>query len=228
MGTLHEVYQLKPKVIISAVILHVRKCQENLFSEKYNFNKNLYNKRQGIFSNTGVTSSTDGKIERYAMHANEKTIDFEESGLYVSIQGGSKYGFENDFNEFLNTMSAYLEDALFYVFWDTIMYRYEIKSGKLYFESTENFPNWNYSFEKYILANYSSSQQIIADFYVEETDGMILHHIERIKYNDDPKEFYEVEEYEELLTKINHYKEYISIEKFKELKYWLKTQIDNY
>lgn len=228
MGTLHEVYQLKPKVIISSAILCFRKDQENLFLEKYNIVKNLYNKRQGIFSHIGVTNSIDGKMERYAMHANEKTIDFEESGLYVSIQGGSKYGFENDFNEFLNTISAYLEDALFYVFWDTIMYRYEIISGKLYFESTENFAHWNYSFEKYILANYSSSKQIIGDFYVEETDEMILHHIERIKYDDDPKEFYEVEEYEELLAKINHYKEYISIERFTELENWLKTQINNY
>jgi hypothetical protein len=228
MGTLHKVYQLKPKVIISGAILRIKKDQENLFSEKYNVDKNLYNKRQGIFSNTGVTNSTDGKIERYAIYANEKIIDFEKSGLYISIQDGSKYGFEKDFNEFLSEMSPYLEDALFYVFWDTIIYRYEIINGKLYFESTENFANWNYSFEEYILANYFSSQQIIADFYIEETDEMILRYTERIKYDDDPKEFYEVEEYEDMLTKINHYKEYISIERFTELEYWLKTQIDNY
>jgi len=228
MGTLHEVYQLKPKVIIFGVILRVKKDQENLFSEKYNIDKNLHNERQGIFSNTGVTNSTDGKIARYAMHANEKTIDFEEPGLYVSIQAGSKYGFEKDFNEFLNEMSPYLEDALFYVFWDIIIYRYEIINGKLYFESTENFANWNYSFEEYLLANYSSFQQIITDFYVEETDEMILRHNTRIKYDDDPKEFYEIEEYEELLVKINYYKEHISIKRFTELEDWLKTQINNY
>ncbi|UKB83357.1 hypothetical protein LF887_20450 [Chryseobacterium sp. MEBOG06] len=228
MGTLHEVYQLQPKVLTCGAILRVRKDQETLFLEKYAINRDLYNEGQGIFSNTFVTHSDNGKVRRYALYAKEKIIDFEEPGVYISIQDGSKNGFGRDFDELIHEMSPYLEDTLFYVIWDFIINRYEIKNGKLHFKSTENFSSWNYNFEDYLLANYTSSTQLIADFYVEKANELILLHNRLKEYGNNPNELYEIEEYEELLANINNHKKYISIGRFTELENWLKVQINEY
>lgn len=227
MGTLHQVYQLKPKVLTYGAILRVLKDQENLFLEKYMINKNLYHKGQDIFPNIFITNSNNRKVRRYALYATERIIDFEESGIYVSIQDGSKSGFY-DFEKYVNEMSPYLENALFYVIWDSIITRYEIKDRKLYCETTQNFDRWNYKFCEYITANYTSQKQLITDFYVEEINELILFHNELIGYGDNPNDYYDPEDYEDLLNKINNYKEYISLEKFTELENWLKIQIDYY
>lgn len=228
MGTLNEVYQLKPKVINSGAILPVRKDKEHLFQEKYIGSRTGYSDGYGIFSNTFVTKSDDGKIRRYAIYANERIIDFGKPGLYVAIQDGSKHGFGRDFNEFLNNIAPYLEDALFYIIWDAEISRYEITDGKLYFRSSDDFNRWNFSFEEYLIAEYSDNRQIIADFHVDITHEMIARHNERIKFSEDPKEFYDPEEYEDLLHKINSYKNDISANEFKKLETWLKDQIDSY
>ncbi len=228
MGTLHEVYQLKPRVINPGAILKVCKDKENLFLEKHPINKNIYNKSQGFSSDTFITNSNDGKVERVAMYATERIIDFEEPGIYISIQDGSKYGFVN-FENFLTDLTPYLDDALFYVIWDFIISRYEIKNRKLYFKSTEDFALWDYNFEKYVLANYASSKQLIAEFYIEKTNEMILRHVEMIKNGENPKEWYhEMEDYEDLLNKLYHYKERIPTVKFQELEDWLKVQMETY
>jgi hypothetical protein len=228
MGTLHEVYQVKPKVINSGAILPVRKDKEHLFHEKYIGSRTDCSDGYGIFSNTFVTKSDNGKIMRCAIYANERIIDFGTPGLFVAIQDGSKYGFGSDFNEFLSNLSPYLEDALFYIIWDNLISRYEITEGKLYFRTSNDFDLWNYIFEEYLIAEYTDNPQIIADFHVDITHEMIARHNERIKFGEDPREFYDPEEYEDLLHKINNYKKEISTEEFKKLEGWLKHQIDSY
>ncbi|HAO05710.1 MAG TPA: hypothetical protein DCQ50_01740 [Chryseobacterium sp.] len=229
MGDLHCVYQLKPKILTHGAILHIKKDQENIFLEKYKINKNIYNQGQEIFSNIFVTNSHDGKIHRYALYATVRTVDFKKSGVYISIQDGSKSGFI-DFEEHINEISPYLEDTLFYVVLSSTINRYEIKNGKLLFKITQdpNFDLWDYNFGKYLMANYPSEKQLIADFYTEEIHELIQFHLELTEDETDPKDYYDKEEYEEFLTKINDCKEYISIEKFKELEDWLKIQIDYY
>lgn len=229
MGDLHCVYQLKPRILTYGAILHVKKDQENIFLEKYKINKNIYNQGQEIFSNIFVTNSYDGKVRRYALYATARTVDFKKTGVYLSIQDGSKSGFI-DFEEHINEISPYLEDTLFYVVLSSTINRYEIKNGKLLFERTQdlNFDLWDYNFGKYLTANYPSEKQLIADFYTEEISELIRFHLELTDDETDPKDYYDKEEYEEFLTKINDYKEYISIEKFKELEDWLKIQIDYY
>jgi len=227
MGTLHEVYQLTPKVISCGAVLKVRTDRENIFSEKYAVDPSLYHKEQIIFSNIKVTHSSDGKIKNYAMYAAERIIDFENPGIYVSIKDGTKYGFEKDFDEFLSEMSPYLEDAIFYVIWDFIINRYEIKNGTLELRITRDFARWKYNFEEYVLDSYASSPKLIADFYVEETHDMVARHNEMIENGDDPKElYYEIEDYEDLLSKISNYKNHISTQEFKKLEGWLKAQIN--
>ncbi|MGH1519847.1 hypothetical protein [Chryseobacterium sp. JK1] len=226
MGTLHEVYQLTPKVTRHGAILRVRTDRENLFSEKYSPHQKTYNKGQEIFCNIFVTHTNNGKVRRYALYAAERVIDFKKPGTYLSIQGGTKYGFESDFDEILNEMSFYLEDALFYVTGELRISRYEIKNGTLDFSTTWDFDCWNYNFEEYLLANDLSSPQLIADLYTEETNELFLFHNELIEVGDSSKYYYEAEDYEELLSKISNYKSHIETEKFKKLEDWLKTQIN--
>jgi len=227
MGTLHSVYQLQSRVLNSGAILRVRKDKESLFSEKYTIiNQANDDGTFGIFSNTFIINARDGKVRRYSVYAAERIIDCKEPGIYVCIQSGSKYGFDDNFNAFLKEMAPYLEDSLYYVIWDDEISRYEITDGEFYFKSTTDFDRWNYNFEAYLLANYSDSKQLMADYYVEEADEMILRHNEMIKVGDDPKElYYEIEDYEDLFHKISNYQSYIETGKFTQLTNWLHAQI---
>ncbi|GAA5097340.1 hypothetical protein GCM10023210_32300 [Chryseobacterium ginsengisoli] len=229
MGDLHCVYQLKPKVLTNGTILRVKKDQENIFLEKYKISKNFHNKGQEISPNIFIINSNDGKVRRYALYATARIINFEESGVYVSIQDGRKSGFI-DFEESMAEISPYLENALFYVVVGTSISKYEIKDEQLLFERTldSKFDSWDYNFGKYLSRNYTSDKQLIADFYTEDTNELILYHNELIEDGCNPKEYYDKEEYEEQLAIINNYKQYISIEKFKELEDWLKIQINYY
>jgi len=230
MGTLHSVYQLKSRVLNSGAILRVRKDKESLFSEKYTqINQTSNRGTFGIFSNTFITNAPDGKVRRYSVYATERVIDCKEPGIYVCIQCGSKSGFDNDFNTFLKDMALYLEDSLFYVIWDHIISRYEITNGELYFKSTTDFDRWNYDFGEYLIQNYTDSKQLIADYYVEQVNEIIIWHEEMIGLGEDPKAlYYDLEDYETLLHQISNCKNDIATEKFKAIEDWLTTQIDNY
>ncbi|AWH86019.1 hypothetical protein HYN59_13270 [Flavobacterium album] len=225
MGTLHEVYQLKPRVLNSGSILKVSKEKANSFLEKYPASKNVYNEARGFSQDTFIINSTDGKIERFAMYTTERIIDCGEPGIYLSVQDGSKHGFIN-FEKFLEELTPYLDDALFYVIWDHIISRYEIKKGKFLFETKTNYADWGYDFEEYLFANYAYSGQLIADYYIEKCNEMMLHHLEIINDGDDLKErYYEEEEYENLLQRLHDYKKFISQEKLGELEEWLRLQL---
>lgn len=182
MGTLHEVYQLKPKVLHCGTILRVRKDKETAFLEKYTDPQIDYtNNGHEIFTNTFVINAPDGKVRRYALYAAERVIDFKESGIYIAILDSSKKGFGSDFDALICTMAPYLEDALFYVIWDFIISRYEITNGKLYFKNTRNFSDWNYDFGAYVKANYTDSEPIIGDYFADQTYDMVLLHNEMLE-----------------------------------------------
>lgn len=144
------------------------------------------------------------------------------------ILDSSKHGFDNDFNAFLNDIAPYLEDNLFYVTWDNRINRYEITAGTLSFKRTTDFDRWKYDFGEYLIQNYTTSKQIIANFYADQTYEMILRHKEMIDEGENPKELYDMEDYEELLHKISNYKNDMVASEFKALEDWLTAQIDTY
>ncbi|WP_165796725.1 MULTISPECIES: hypothetical protein [unclassified Chryseobacterium] len=49
-----------------------------------------------------------------------------------------------------------------------------------------------------------------------------------IKMNSDPKEIYDPEDYEELLEKLNNYKDFLPTDEAEECVSWLKEQIASY
>lgn len=225
MGTLHKVYQLKPKVIVDGAILLVKKDKEKSFLEKFPSSKPKEEDEWSIFSNTFVKRSNDGKVQRYAIYGSDRVIDFKESGIYLSIQSGSKYGFGNDFIEGIKNISPYLENTLFYVIYDHLISRFEIENGVLTLNSAKNFDEWNYRFEEYLACNYIQSPQTLADFYVDQIIESMMHQDEMIKKGNDPGSYFEIEEYEELLGKIWTYEKYIPLEIMKKLEPWLKERI---
>ncbi|MCX8526286.1 hypothetical protein OF897_20420 [Chryseobacterium formosus] len=224
MGELHGVNQLKPKIILGGAILQVKKEKEKEFLDKYS-NEFTYIGNWGISENTFATISDDGIVERYAMYYEDKVIDFKRPGIYIQIQGQSKYGPKgNSYIDFISNVAVYLEDALFCVdYYDTVD-QYEIIDGILTYQNKGKFDY----FDEYLILNYASSPEIIACYYAEEINETKLRHEEMIKIDSDPKEMYDQEDYEDLLNKINNYKEYISIEKFTKLEDWLKVQINYY
>ncbi|MFZ4930385.1 hypothetical protein [Chryseobacterium sp. Mn2064] len=229
MGNIYHVYQLKPKVVYTGAFLRVRKDKEIIFSEKYPLINQVHQKTSvlGIFENTFIMNSHDGKVRKDEYVGKDTIIDFEKPGIYVSIHSGSKYGFGRDFNEFLSIMSLYLEDALFYVTQDATISRYEIINGELHYNSNNDFGRWNYFIEEYVADTYSSSKQLVAELYVEETYEMIRRYDRHIEDGEDPEDFfYEAEDYKDLLNKITNYKSHIETEEFKKLEDWLKTQMN--
>ncbi len=229
MGTLHSVYQLKPKVINCGAILRVRKDKEMLFSEKYSIDQtNTIGNELNVFENTFVTNTPDGKVRKFGFYIDDKITDFKESGIYVYLQSGSKHGFDSDFVAFLNIMATFLEDTLFYVIPEDIIYRYEITDGTLYCKGPSNFDRWHYDFGAYLEENYADSRQLLADFYTEQIQDLKLYHIQMIKSGDEPHEFYDRDEYEALLDSLSNYKNHITTEKLKALEDWLNAQIASY
>lgn len=220
MGDLHGVTQLKPRIILGGAILKIKKEKEEAFLEKYPVGVTSLGE-MGIFDHTFMTISNDGIVERYAMYYDQKVIDFKTPGIYVQVRGQSKHG-PNRYNyvDFMSNLSAYLEDALFCVDYCDNIDKYEIKDGVLYFKDKGEFDE----FDDYLILDYASSPEIIADFYIERINELILFSNDLIE-NENLNDYYDQEDYEDLLNKIRNYKDYI--EKFKELEDWLKIQIDN-
>lgn len=224
MGELHGVKLLKPKIILGGAILKIKKEKEENFLKKYS-NEFTHTGEWGIFDNTFVVISNDGNVERCAMYYEYKVIDFKTPGIYIQIQGQSKSGPSRyDYVDFMSNLSPYLEDALFCVHYYDSIDQYEIKNGVLHFQNKGIFDY----FEDYLLLNYTSSPEIIAGYYVEEINEMKLGHEEMIKMDEDPKEMYDYEDYEELLDKFNNYKDFLPSSESEDAVFWLKEKLANY
>ncbi|KQT23806.1 hypothetical protein ASG22_07190 [Chryseobacterium sp. Leaf405] len=224
MGELHGVTQLKPRVILGGAILQVKKEKEKEFLEKY-ADERIHTSEWGIFNNTFAVISDDGILERCAMYYEDKIINFKKPGIYIQIQGQSKSGpGGNDYIDFMSNLSIYLEDALFCVYYFDNIDEYEIKEGVLNYQYKGKF----HYFEDYLLSDYASSPKIIADYYAEEIYEFQLRYEELIRMEDDPKERYDSEDYEELLDKLNNYKDFLPVDKAEECVSWLKEQVASY
>lgn len=224
MGELHGVTQLKPRVIIGGAILKVKKEKEQEFLEKYS-NEQTHIGEWGIFNQTYVKISENGFVERRALYYEQKIIDFKISGIYIQIEGLSKHGPDSyNYVDFMNNLSYFLENALFYVDYFDSIDRYEIIDGILQFQKRDEINN----FEDYFILNYNSSPQTIARYYAEKVDEIKRSNEDIIKMNSDPKEIYDPEDYEELLDKLNNYKDFLPTDEAEECVSWLKEQIASY
>jgi len=223
MGTLHEVYQLKPKALSCSAILKIRKNCEGAFLQSFKLSNTV--KEKGIFSDTFIYISHDGKVQRLAIYSPERKIDFKEPGIYLSIQSDGKWGFNSDFEKGIERAAPFLEDSLFFVIYDTQITRYTIQDGELITEVSYDLDKWDYSFDKYILSNYTDSPQIIADYYIDKAAELKVFLEDMIANDSDPGDYYEVEEYEELLNTIIRFSEYIPEEELVSIKNWFKEKI---
>lgn len=224
MGTLNEVYQLKPIALSASAILKVKKNCEDSFMKQFDF-REFGEEVKGLFSDMFVCKSNDGNVERLAIYSPNRTINFKESGIYLSIQSNGKWGFCDAFEKGIEDIAPFLEDSLFFIIYDVRISRYEVLSGKLRIEVTNDFDKWDYRFDQYVLSNYQESPQVIADFYVDQIVEMKLHYDEMIKDDEDPGRCYEEEEYEELLIKIRACKKNIPNQEMKNLENWLEERI---
>ncbi|RZJ69027.1 MAG: hypothetical protein EOO45_14025 [Flavobacterium sp.] len=224
MGTLHDVYQLKPNALSSSAILKIRKNCEDAFLKCINLGERVA-KETGIFSDTFLYISDDGKVERLAVYLPERIIDFKEPGIYLSIQSNVKWGFNDGFVKGIESAAPFMEDSLFFIIYDTKIDIFEIVNGKLHIEVRDDLDKWDYSFENYMLANYADSPQIFADYYMDKVTELSLS-LEDMSANDaDPGTYFELEEYEELLDKIVGFSEYIPDNELKVIKEWFKEKI---
>ena len=224
MGTLNEVYQLKPITLSASAVLKVKKNCEESFLKQFDL-KEIGPEVKGLFSDTFVCRSDDGKVERIAIYSPERLLDLQDPGIYLSIQSDGKWGFSDAFIEGIERTAPYLEDSLFFVIYDTRISCFNITNGELSIEETTDFDQWDYAFDKYVLDHYKDSPQLIANYYTDVVIELKLFLEDLVANDNDPGTYFELEEYEELLDKIVRYREYISTEKFKVIKDWLEEKI---
>lgn len=224
MGTLNEVYQLKPITLSASAVLKVKKNCEESFLKQFNLGE-IGPVIKGLFSDTFVCKSDDGKVERIAIYSPERILDLEEPGIYLSIQSDGKWGFNDAFIEGVERATPYLEDSLFFVIYDTRISRFTITNGKLHIEVTTDFDQYDHAFNKYILFHYENSPQLIADYYKDEVIELKMFLEELADNDNDPRSYYELEEYEELLNKVISYSTYIPTKDLKQMKDWIEEQI---
>lgn len=224
MGTLNEVYQLKPITLSASAILKVKKNCEESFLKRFNLSE-ISSVVKGIFSDTFVCKSADGIVERIAIYSPERMVNLQEPGIYLSIQSDGKWGFNDEFINGIKSASPFLEDSLFFVIYDTRISRFNITNGELEIEETTDFKKWDYAFDKYVLYHYNHTPQLIADYYRDEIIELKLI-LEKLTENDgEPRSYNELEDYEELLKKIISYSEYIPTKELIQTKNWLQEQI---
>jgi len=232
MGALRGVYQLKPQAIYGAAFLRIRDDQEQAFTEKYLLEE--FKKQDGfyyLFENVVAQLSEDGKVLKFGMYQADRIIDLKKPGVYLLLQSMNKYGYDSDFNELLIEWAPYLEDQLFYVLFDTAdewIARFEIKKGELHFRQTKEMAQWNYDFSVYLAVNYASEKQLLADFFTDKTMDLKTEAEEMLKVEDNLDDYYEREEYEEFLEKLERYTAINQNEYAPEMIAWLKEKIANY
>ncbi len=232
MGTLRGVYQLKPQAIYGAAFLRIRSDQEEAFTEKYLLEE--IKKQDGyyyLFENVVAQVSEYGKVLKFGMYQEDRIIDLKKPGIYLLLQSKNKRGFDSDFNELLSEWAPYLEDQLFYVLFDTAdkwIARYEIKNGELHFRQTDEMEQWDYDFSVYLEANYASDKQLLADFFTDKMMDLKTEAEEMLKFEDNLDDYYELEEYEEFLEKLERYTATNQNEYAPEMIAWLKDKITNY
>lgn len=232
MGALRGVYQLKPQPIHGAAFLRIRDNREQAFSEKYLLETDsgkggCYN----LFENVVAQVSEDGKVLKFGMIQEERILDLQKPGIYLLIQSMNKRGFHSDFVEKMQEWAAFLEDQLFYVTYDTYddsLLRFELKNGELHFRQTEEMKQWNYDFRVYLEVNYASDKQLLADYFTDEMVDLKVACEDMVLYGSDPDDYFEKEEYEEFLEKLERYTETNQNERAPELITWLKDKIGNY
>lgn len=224
----YNVYQLKPKVLSEAAILFVKKEMQNVFLKKNATNKSKDSEEWELFLNTFAKVSSNGTVKRYSTYLRDRVIDFKIPGIYISIQSRSKYNLNPDFKTKIKDLAPYLEDTLFFVTSSQVIHRFEIKNGVLNFQETNDYDKWGYDFMGYLVSNYKVHPQTIANFYLDSIIEMKLQFDYLVPHNGDPGEWYIVQEFEDLLNKIEQYQKYVPFEDFKRAKNWLTQRIINY
>lgn len=232
MGALRGVYQLKPQAVYEAAFLRVRSDLEQGFSENYLLE--ACKKEDGhyyLFENVVAQVSKNGRVLKFGMIQADRILERKDPGIYLLIQSMNKRGLNSDFREWLRECAHYLDDQLFYVLFDTAdeyLARYEIKNGELHFRETYEMQIWKYDFGVYIEANYASDKQLLADFFTDKMMNLKTEIDDMLCYGSDPDDYYEREEYEEFLEKLERYTTGNPTKNAPEMIHWLKGKIANY
>lgn len=228
MGTLHEVRQLKPRSISGGAFLRVKPEKSTAFVNQFDTYVRTHFSVPLFSSNMDLQISEDGKVLKHGMNQTDRMIDLGTPGTYVLIQSGSKYGFENEFTTCLNHFSEYFEDNLFYVLYDSVINRFEIKNGALIHSERNDFVNWNYEFDGYVEATYADQEALVTDYFTDKMCSLKVIGDEMMERDCDLDEYYECEEYKEFLEKLERYTETNQNENASAMIAWLKDKIANY
>jgi hypothetical protein len=228
MGTLHNVYQLKPRATYGGAFLKVKAEKADTFMHELEAYINTHFTDSWNPSNMDLQVSEDGNVLIHGMNQEDRTVDLQHPGTYVLIQSGNKHGFNSDFTACLNQFSDRFEDSLFYIVWDDDMQSFEIRDGHLQVGQFRNMKQWNYRFEEYLQEQYASDPQLLTDSFVDYLLDLKATADNMPQYDSNLDEYFDREEYEEMLEKLERYTETTKSEYAPEMIAWLKDRIANY
>lgn len=163
MGTLHEVYQIKPRVLNGGALLKVQLSERsNQIEIEEQFIKDYFEELP--LSNL-VFQRANPHLKVFGIYQEDRMIENPDSGDYFLVQSGSKYGFGQDFEDFLSKYAKDLQDAFFYVGYGDWIYSYEIKGDKFLMNQTALGTR---TFIEYILDSCQNQKELLSDLYFEE------------------------------------------------------------
>jgi hypothetical protein len=128
MGTLHEVYQIKPRVLNGGALLKIQLSEakdamemNEAFVQNYFVDLPLANI---------VFQRADPHLKVFGMYQEDRIIENPDPGYYLLVQSGSKYGFNQEFEDFFTKYAKDLQDAFFYIGYGDWIYSYEIRGDQ--------------------------------------------------------------------------------------------------
>lgn len=228
MGTLHNAYQLKPRATYGGAFLKVKAEKADTFVHELEAYINTHFADSWNPSNMDLQVSEDGNVLIHGMNQEDRTVDLRQPGTYVLIQSGNKHGFNSDFTACLNQFSDRFEDSLFYIVRDDDMQSFEIRDGLLQVGPFRSMKQWNYRFEEYLREQYASDQQLLTDSFVDYLLDLKATADNMPQYDSNLDEYFDREEYQEMLEKLERYSNQNQNESAPALIVWLKDRIVNY
>ena len=190
MGTLHGVYQLKPKVIHGAAFLKVRSAAELAFPAIYD-SAIAQVSSGGPWPHNTQLQSPDPCLHKHGLNQNDRNITGFADGLYVFVQGGSKHGFEREFVQLLEGLAVHLEDALFCVVWDCHLQEFQLTEGELLHVSRADYAH---DWVQYCEARHGDDRPLLRAVYLEEACELRRSHENLVAMGEDADEWLDLED----------------------------------
>jgi hypothetical protein len=225
MGELHEIWHIKPIVLYGEAFIKIIDSTLEEFRKFYTHQITTRFSSE-VFPHNTVLQTSNGKLKLSGRYQINRSVNGKKGSLYLCVQSGNKYGFEQNFSDFLAESSRYCEDSVFFVIYTDSIRKYEIKNGTLHVRYITTYREWDYDFIRFMESEYKHDTTLLKDLYVEKVTYLRLLYDDSITGNDDPGIYLDRGDYSEHLSLIEKAEAIGPDDETESLKAWLLERIN--